>query len=59
MHKRDTTVIELLDIVSGITDAMYHGVKNIIDLGGKLREATELAQKILKEEWQRVKGGDI
>lgn len=51
--------IELLDIVKEITEEIHHGVGNIIDFGGKLKGATEVSQKILKEEWVRVKSGDI
>ncbi|MEJ1371037.1 MAG: hypothetical protein RPU61_07060 [Candidatus Sedimenticola sp. (ex Thyasira tokunagai)] len=51
--------IELLKIVKEITEEIHHGVGNIIDFGGKLKGATEVSQKILKEEWVRVKSGDI
>lgn len=51
--------IELLAIINNITDEIYHGVRNIISFGGYLKEATDISQKILKEEWVRVKSGDI
>ncbi len=51
--------IELLEVVKEITEEIHHGVGNIIDFGGKLSGATEISQKILKEEWVRVKSGDI
>ncbi len=51
--------IELLEIINELTEEIYHGVGNIIDFGGKLKGATEVSQKILKDEWVRVKSGDI
>lgn len=51
--------IELLGIFNEITEEIHHGVRNIIDFGGRLKGATEVSQKILKEEWVRVKSGDI
>lgn len=50
---------ELLGLVESITDEVHHGVGNLIDFGNKLRAATTISQKILKEEWVRVKTGDI
>lgn len=51
--------IELLEIVNELTEEIHHGVGDIIEFGGKLRDATKVSQKILKEEWVRVKSGDI
>ena len=51
--------IELLEVVKKITEEIHHGVGNITIFGGKLKRATEISQKILKEEWARVKSGDI
>lgn len=51
--------IELLELIESITDEIHHGVNNYIEFGGKLRGATEISQKILKEEWVRVKEGNI
>ncbi len=59
LNTKEENHIELLDIVNDITEQIHHGVGNIIDFGGKLRGATEVSQKILKEEWVRVKSGDI
>ncbi len=50
---------DLRMIVSRITDEVNHGVINFPEFGGKAYEATTISQKILKQEWQRVKSGDI
>lgn len=54
---------ELLTIVEELTEEIHHGVGNkvsdVVDFGDKLRRATKVSQNILKEEWVRVKSGDI
>ena len=59
LNPKEERHIELLEIVKNITKDIQHGVGNIIDFGGQLKGATEVSQKILKEEWVRVKSGDI
>lgn len=51
--------IELLDLVESITEEIHHGTGDLMEFGGKLKGATVVAQSILKEEWVRVKSGDI
>lgn len=50
---------ELLEIVKKTTKEIHHGTENIIVFGEKLKCATVISQRILKEEWIRVKNGDI
>ncbi len=59
LNPKEERHIELLGIFKKITEEIQHGVGNIIDFGGQLKGATEVSQKILKEEWVRVKSGDI
>lgn len=48
--------IELLSSVSDITNAVHHGVGNLIDFGASVDCSTQLTRKILKIEWERVAG---
>lgn len=50
---------ELLEIIHNLTVDVHHGHSNLIEFGARIREATEAAQIILKQEWSRVKHGDI
>lgn len=59
LNPNESKHIELLDLIESITDEIHHGVSNLVEFGGKLNGATEISQKILKEEWVRVKSGDI
>lgn len=59
LNPNESKHIELLELIESITDEIHHGVGNLIEFGEKLRGTTEISQKILKEEWVRVKSGDI
>lgn len=48
--------IALLCSVRDITEAVHHGVGNLIDFGASVRCSTELTQRILKMEWERIAG---
>jgi hypothetical protein len=48
--------IALLRSVNKITDAVHHGVGNLLDFGASVDCSTQLTQKILKIEWERVAG---
>lgn len=48
--------IALLSSVSDITDAVHHGVENLINFGASVGCSTQLTQKILKNEWERITG---
>lgn len=59
LNLNEATHIELLSVIESITDDVSHGVGNLLDFGGRLKGATQIAQRILKEEWVRVKNGDV
>ncbi len=49
----------LLEIIRTLTEDIHHGHSNLLEFGATVREATEATQAILKQEWIRVKHGDI
>ena len=59
LNPKEAKHIELLEVMNSLIEEIHHGVGNLIEFGGRLKGATELAQEILKEEWVRVKSGDI
>jgi hypothetical protein len=59
LNPNESKHIELVELIESITEEIHHGVGNLIEFGGKLKGATEISQKILKEEWVRVKSGDM
>jgi hypothetical protein len=50
---------KLLEAVIEISDCLQHGVVNFIEFGTKVSVANDISQKILKNEWRRVKSGEI
>lgn len=49
---------ELLALVSQIVDSVQHGVPNLHEFGGQLKNASSTSKAILKREWERVKHGE-
>lgn len=51
----DNDHIELMKHVREITDAVHHGSRNLIDFGTNVGCAAEATQKIMRDEWSRIK----
>lgn len=50
---------ELMNHIRNLLDKTEHGILNLLEFGPLVKDITETAQKILKEEWIRVKKGKI
>ncbi|HGZ6776634.1 TPA: hypothetical protein ACOLZV_004603, partial [Vibrio parahaemolyticus] len=50
---------ELLDSIRSLLDKSVHGPGNLLEFGPNVYEVTSLSQKILKEEWVRIKSGNV
>ncbi len=50
---------KLMDLIRELLDKTEHGTSNLLEFGPLVRNITETAQTILKEEWMRVKSGKI
>jgi len=50
---------ELMVHIRELLDKTEHGVSNLSEFGPLVSKITETAQRILKEEWVRVKKGKI